>query len=202
MNECERVEMELSAVADGAGDPAAWLGVLDHLAVCSSCRDFFRQVRALDSLAGAVIPPAVLPPPEVWARIETESGLAPVLPLTRRVVARWALRGAATGVVALGLWAAGMLRLPSVLTVRDGMEITLGQSSGRMTDAQFVELAVSVVKADRKYREKMLEILTAVNTAAPSEEDRRGPQRLAAVGGDHQGEGAQRDLRRSPSQYY
>ncbi|HNX50427.1 MAG TPA: hypothetical protein PLS53_08675 [Thermoanaerobaculaceae bacterium] len=203
MNECERVEMELSAIADGAGDPVAWIEALDHVMGCASCRDFYRQVRTLDALAGAAsrsVAPAA--PPEVWARIEAESGLGAVLPFTRRPGVRWALRAAAALLVGVGLWAAGMLRLPSVLTVHDGMEVTVGAESGHMTDAQFVELAVSVLKADRKYREKMAEILAAVSTTAPSGEDRHGPLRQAVSTSDSHDDRPGQDLKQSPAQYY
>jgi predicted anti-sigma-YlaC factor YlaD len=203
MNECEHIEIELSAIADGAGEPAAWVEVLDHLAVCASCRDFYRQVRTLDALAGAASRPVALEAPAgVWERVEASSGLAAVLPFTRRPAVRWALRVAATVLVALGLWAAGMLRLPSVLTVRDGMEVTMGADSGHMTDARFVELAVSVLKADRKYREKMLEILAAVDTAPPAGEDRRGALRQAVATTDRLDDQTGRDIERSPAQYY
>lgn len=201
MNECERIEIELSAIADGADDPAAWVEVLDHVAICASCRDFYRQVRTLDALAGAR---ATVPevPPGAWERIEASSGLAAVLPFARRPAVRWALRVAATVLVALGLWGAGMLRLPAGLTVRDGMEVTMGADSGRMTDARFVELAVSVLKADRKYREKMLEILAAVDTTPPAGEDRRGGLRQAVATTDRLDENTGRDTERAPVQYY
>lgn len=203
MNECERIEIELSAIADGASDPAVWVEALDHLATCASCRDFYRQIRTLDALVGAARPAAALDMPSgSWERIEAESGLAEVLPFARRPAVRWAFRAAAALLVAGGLWAAGMLRLPSVLTVHDGMEVTMGADSGHMTDAQFVELAVSVLKADRKYREKMAEILAAVSTTAPSGEDRRGPLRQAVSTSTRQDDRPGRDLKRSPAQYY
>lgn len=171
MSECERIEIELSAIADGEGDPAAWSEVLDHVVSCSSCREFHRQVRGLDALAGAAARAgAVEPPAEVWEKVEQELRQPVVRPFVSRPAVRWAVRAAAAVLVTAGLWSVGVVRVPAALVVRDGMEVTVGSDSGRMTDAEFVEVAVSVLQADRRYRDKMLEILSTVQGSPRPEE--------------------------------
>ncbi len=182
MNECERFEIELSATVDGAGDPVASLELLDHLVLCGACREFYRQARTIDALAGAAAPPAA-PDEDSWERIATEAGLEPHRRRGGSRVVALTLRLAAVLVAGIGLWAVGALRLPPSLAVRDGMEVRVGEDRGRMSDAQFVEIAVTVLKADRKYRDKMVEILTAVDRSRPAGEDRRD-RTLRAVADD------------------
>ena len=54
---------------------------------------------------------------------------------------------------------------PETATVRDGSstpELTIGAEEGHMTDSRFIELATEIVEADRKYREEMLALMTAI----------------------------------------
>jgi len=200
MSDCEHVEIELSAIADGCGDPGSWPLVLDHVVSCESCRTFYRDVRALDTLASADRAPAAFrPPDEVWARIEDELARPVVLSFWRRPPVRWALRAAALVVAAIGLWSVGVLRVPPALLVHNGMEVTVGENSGRMSDREFVQLAVTVLQADRQHREKMLEILAIVEGDTPPDE---GALRTAIYGANEDKTHAQRDSGRNQIRYY
>jgi len=160
MNHCELCELELSAVMDGEAAPDNLAAALDHLVECSSCRDFYRSARAVDA---AVAQGKASPPPErVWRRIEAEARGA-VVPFPARRVASWVARAAAVGLVAVGLWAVGVLRLPS-LPVGDEVEVSLESDRGSMSDERFVKLTTELLKSDRRYHRKMMEILTVVNS--------------------------------------
>ena len=41
-------------------------------------------------------------------------------------------------------------------------QLTIGAEEGHMTDSRFIELATEIVEADRKYREEMLALMTAI----------------------------------------
>lgn len=172
MTVCERIEMELSAIADGAGEPEELAPVLDHLVECAPCRAFYRQVRVLDNTVAAdrTTAPAALPT-ELWERIEERVAPRKVDWRLLRGMPRWALQAAALVVLGAGLWATGMLHAPHLSKVRDGMEIRIGEERGKMTDAQFVELAITVLKADPRYQRKMLEVLQLVSSGADTKED-------------------------------
>jgi predicted anti-sigma-YlaC factor YlaD len=187
MNGCERIEMEVSALLDGAAEAGAELAVLDHVAECSSCREFYLQARALDALA-AVAPSAGEPvSAPSFDRIERTAGLTATLPWRQRPGVRWALRIAAAVVVTAGLASVGVVRLPAALRIHDGMKVVVGEDRGQMSDAQFVDLAVTVLRSDSKYRTKMLDLLNAVESDRSSEGERRPILRKAVAAGEESG---------------
>ena len=182
---CEAFELSLSAMIDGELESPEQLLVIDHLLACAPCRDFYRQARALGSLvmsesATQAVEPAPL---EVWDRIVTETGLQERERLDRsgavlfsgpwlrrhRHVPR-ALGLAAALVVAVGLW---LLR-PTAPDTRalgpaddsDVVEVVLEQDKGAMSDERFLELTTEILKADRGYHRKMLEIMSVVDDMA------------------------------------
>ena len=65
MKRCEEYEVELSAMLDGESDPATAVEMMDHICQCSSCRDFYKELRSFQSLVDGLSPaPAELPVPE------------------------------------------------------------------------------------------------------------------------------------------
>lgn len=194
---CETIEIHLSALLDGELEPPESLPVVDHLLECSACRSFYRRGRALDELV--LESPReehdTLPPGDVWRRIAAETGLERRGALLRfperfvRTVTRspaWARSLAALLVVAVGLALLGLwLRAPvpgpngsMASGSENGSEngsgemvlVELGEDEGDMTDDRFVELAAEILRADRRYHKKMLQVMSVVTEMGPVEE--------------------------------
>ena len=165
MSDCETYEMSISALADGELPAEDLLPTLDHLTECASCRAFYRDVRALAAalpaeaeLASAVPPEA---PEEIWHRIEAATAPAFVQRERPGRAPSWALRLAAAVLLVAGLW--GALATVSALRPADGpIEVTLGDDRGRMTEQRFVDLTVELLRADSRYHQEMLQVLTTI----------------------------------------
>lgn len=164
MSDCETYEMSISALADGELPAEDLLPILDHLVECSSCQAFYRDVRALaaalpsDPAAGSAPGEA---PEEIWRRIEREA--VPVLSRTA-TVRPWAMpmRIAAAVLLVAGLWGAFVAVSSTLQPAGEPIEITLGEDGGRMTEQRFVDLTVELLRADSRYHQEMLQVLTAV----------------------------------------
>lgn len=181
---CETFEVSLSAMIDGELETPEQLPTIDHLLQCASCREFYGQARALDGMVAASAAPSTEPaPPAVWARIAGEAGLTKHNPtqsaggvrrvapsrLKRRYVPH-VLQLAAALIVAMGLWFLWpvVFDSPEARSV-DGVgvvDVVLEEDQGSMSDERFLELAMEVLRADRDYHRKMLEIMRVVDTMA------------------------------------
>ncbi len=162
MNDCERHETLLSTWLDGPLERGEQIEALDHLARCGSCRRFYAEARRLNGLIAAVRQPAdaEAPPPHLWDRIERAAA--------RRGAARvrgsrtWEWRAAAAILLAAGLgllvWQGPFTPAPRT----DGLEVRLGESAGRMTEARFFELTREVLSADGRYHTALHAILEQV----------------------------------------
>jgi len=186
MTHCELCEIELSAVLDGEADGETLPTALDHLVTCRACQAFYRGARAVDA---AVARGQADPPPErVWRRIEAEVRVRRFAFPARRA-AVWAARLAAAVLVGAGLWSLGVLRPPS-LPVGDAVEVRLEADRGDMSDERFVRLTTELLRADRRYHRKMMDILAVVNRDLLVEEGGEGwresefPNAALASGGD------------------
>ncbi|HKH46052.1 MAG TPA: zf-HC2 domain-containing protein [Thermoanaerobaculia bacterium] len=166
MSDCETYEMSLSALADGELPAEELLPTLDHLAECPSCLAFYRDLRALAAAlpAAAAEPAGTLTSPgeapeEIWRRIK-----AAAVPAARPGHAQpWAMRLAAAFLLVAGLWGA-LAAVRSVLRpAGEPIEVTLGEDRGRMTEQRFVDLTVELLRADARYHQEMLQVLTAVD---------------------------------------
>ena len=165
MSDCETCEISLSALADGELPAEELLPAIDHLAECPGCRAFYRDLRALAAALPArpvAEPPPAEAPEEVWRRIEAATAPAVVPAVGRTGHSRpWALRLAAAVVLVAGLW--GALAAVRSLHPSDApIEVTLGEDRGRMTEERFVDLTVELLRADSRYHQEMLQVLTAV----------------------------------------
>ncbi len=195
MSDCEIYEMSISALADGELPKEDLLPTLDHLASCPACLAFYRDVR---SLAAALPDPQQLSEPapeeapeEVWRRIEVAA--APSLARTERGrLQPWTMRLAAAIVLVAGLWGA-LAALSALQPAGAPIEVTLGEDGGRMTEERFVDLTVELLRADPRYHQEMLQVLTAVEgrgrQEAPADRDVPLPE------GDEGGSGRWRDGR-------
>jgi len=180
MKSCEYHEEQLSAWLDGELDRDGQMDLLDHLVFCESCRRFHAEARALDGLVAAVRTnsDAEAPSAEIWQRIQ----VAAERPASRRKIPVWALSAAAMLVLAVGLgsvfWfgSAGEAELPAEAIVQ------LGEASGKMTDARFVELTQEVLRADPRYRTAMYRVMDQVMRDTGEQE--------ASIDYDEQGEPA------------
>jgi len=159
--------MSISALADGELPAEDLLPALDHLAECPSCLAFYRDLRALAAALPAAAAEQADPltatgeaPEEIWHRIEAAA--VPALSRPGRVQP-WAMRLAAAFLLVAGLSGA-LAAARSVLRPAGApIEITLGEDRGRMTEQRFVDLTVELLRADSRYHQEMLQVLTAVD---------------------------------------
>ena len=170
MSDCEAYEISISALADGELPAEDLLPTLDHIMECPRCQAFYRDVRALaaafpaggaDSARTAEAAEEAGAPEEVWRRIEVAA--APAL-ARKREDRSWALRLAATIILVAGLWG-GLAAVRSLRPAHPAgtpIEVTLGEDRGRMTEARFVDLTVELLRADSRYHQEMLQVMTAV----------------------------------------
>ena len=199
MSECERCELELSAAIDGVIDPESLLPALDHLVQCTACGEFYRGGRRIEAAVGHA--KAGPPPERVWSRIE-EACATPPLPLTARPTVRWTLRAAAVVAIGFGLWATGALRLPGAARPPAALEVQLEGDRDAMDDERFVRLTAELLRADRRYHRKMMDVLAVVNRHTLVQEGADDPpeQRLRArLAGGTEGEG---EGERAPATLY
>lgn len=177
---CKRIESSISALIDGELETPEQLPVIDHLVACDSCRAFYRRARALDDMVVASRSQDVEPAPEaVWERIAAASGwsgrsLETGRGGTRRL-AKWgqrALQLAAVLVLALGLWWLRPAPEPPSAAddeITEDVDVVLEEDRGSMTDDRFLEITTEILRADRSYHRKMLEVMSVVTamTARP-----------------------------------
>lgn len=166
MSDCETYETSISALADGELPMENLLPTLDHLAECTSCQAFYRDVRALAAALPAHSRKLPLPaaatgeaPEEIWRRIEAAAALT----LTRTEQGRpWAMRLAAAVLLVASLWGALAVVRSAQRPAGEPIEITLEDDRGRMTEQRFLDLTVELLRADSRYHQEMLQVLTAV----------------------------------------
>lgn len=158
---CETCEMSISALLDGEAAQEEILPALDHLLECSSCRDFYRDARALGTaLQGAAVSRMPEAAPEaLWERIDQASfETSPVRERWRS----WAPRLAAAVLLALGTaWAALSVGGMDFHSAGQPIEVVLGESES-MTEQRFVQITAEILRSDRRYHQEMLRVMSAV----------------------------------------
>jgi hypothetical protein len=170
MTRCTATQESLSAIIDGELEAVPLPRVLDHLARCFACRTFYRDARALDAILDALEPPLSAP--------------APASP--RR--SRWlpaAAAAAALLTIAVGLWAFAARARVGDRGPETG-EVLQEAGARAMTDERFVELLAEVLRADRRYHDKLLDVMQQVSRKravreGPFEGSRRIPDRRGAA---------------------
>jgi hypothetical protein len=177
MNRCQAFEIELSAWVDGELTEVEARAVVDHLAMCSSCRDFYLAIRGLDAVMGELgsAREADLPP-GLWARIERTSREPASVHRIASARPAWRMwSGAALKVAAVVVAAAGLLVVARDIVMPrsdDGRVVTIRVASdpSGMSDDRFLAVAGELLRADPRYHEAMRELLGEVERMRPTVE--------------------------------
>ncbi len=161
MSNCERFEMQISALIDEELSPREAKQLIDHLLDCQACQQFYREAGTLQQLTEDMTLAAELDGSPVVVPEQKRFILSfPTLP-GRRLV--W---GAAASVAILAcLIAEQVIPDPTgFFGAREAVAqtITLGEDSGKMTDGRFVELTTEILKADSDYQHMMYDLLDQV----------------------------------------
>lgn len=156
MDRCESMQIELSALMDGELEHDDILRVLEHLQECKDCSALLAQMRRLE---GALAPLRSTVQAErqasVWRAGPRLRALGVVAALLIAFVGGWTLSASSSH-----------LDIPRRDEV---LELSLGEESGKMADAQFVSMTVQLLRADPRYHRAMLEVLEDV--VVPPAED-------------------------------
>lgn len=178
MNTCEHHELSLSTLIDGELDPTEIVVTIDHLSACEACREFYRDAREVDRIALTAVAtdePSLdlldLDDDELWERIESRTTReTPIAQPRASYRPIWMSAAAAV----LAVLAIGLAFMMGQRTTIDTIEVVLGQDRGMMSDDRFVELTTELLGADRRYHEKMLEVMQLVSEQGDegSSEDR------------------------------
>lgn len=127
------------------------LRLLDAMADDPRARDFWRTARATDRMLEPLRAATAAP-----RAVRTSARPAP----RRRVWMRAAGAVAVVLVVAFGLH---LLRPANeVVGTVDAVQVRLGEDAGNMDDQRFVELALELLRADRRYLDEMVDLLDDV----------------------------------------
>lgn len=168
-NLCEACETTLSALLDGEMEAGEVRTALDHLLECPSCRDFYREARSLD---GALRQTGQEREDQqalarVWDAVDRESFGEPA---ARRRWRTWAPRLAAAVLLALGTsWAALSLGGGQLSRPEQPIQVELGKGAN-MTEERFIQITTEILRSDRRYRQEMLRVMSAVTAeTAPRE---------------------------------
>jgi hypothetical protein len=160
MRHCRDYEIELSALLDGESDPAMALTLVEHVAECSDCSSYVRELsssqKILDSLQ---IAPANVADSAVTVSPKRKRsyvfGLRP----------QWAVGIAAALVLAVSVWFGNDFGTSAGLTndLRDGeLVIRLEEDKGRMSEERFVAMVSELLRADRRFQNEMYVVLDEI----------------------------------------
>ena len=170
MRHCSDYEIELSALIDGESNPAMALKLVEHVASCSSCSTFVRELRSTQAFVDSL---QVMPDsePEPVATVPIEGQHQRVLWMRPQ----WAVGLAALLIVTVSLCFGTNIGAPGGLTndMRDGeLVIRLEENKGRMSEERFVALVSELLQADRRYQNEMYVVLDEITHNRSSGESR------------------------------
>jgi hypothetical protein len=170
MTHCDDYEIELSALLDGESNPAMALKLVEHVASCSACSTFVRELRSTQAFVdGLQMVPDSEPEPKAPLPVERKS--------TRilRLRPQWAIGLAALLIITVSFWFGTDIGVPSGFTndLRDGeLVIRLEEDKGRMSNERFVALVSELLRADRRYQNEMYMVLDEITQNGVSGESR------------------------------
>lgn len=175
MNASDDLYLGLSALLDGELERDERIHVLDRLATDPGVREAYLDMRRLEEVVNAAELPGTLPV-RLWRAVLRKVGAVPhrgpsslgrwLRPVP---IPAWALGVATVLVLTLVVWGnvAGPVRSPEA-RLQPGVTIEVGLGSARdgMDDTRFVELTTELLRADRRYHRKMLEVMQEVEGSA------------------------------------
>lgn len=164
MSGCERFEMQMSSWLDAELERDEQIELADHLVRCAGCRTFWAEARALGGLLEAAcqdVSTATAPPPALWERIESSASEPARVVRGPWSVPPWAMRAAASVVLALGL---SFALIGFGGGDGDGAITTADARFGgaRMDQSRFVSLTRELLAADPVYHEAMHRVMDEV----------------------------------------
>lgn len=168
MTHCNDYEIELSALLDGESNPAMALKLVEHVATCSSCSTFVRDLRSTQAFVdGLQLVPDSEPEPMATLPVDRKS--------TRRLRLKpqWAIGLAALLIITVSFWFGTDIGVPGGFTndLRDGeLVIRLEEDKGRMSNERFVALVSELLRADRRYQNQMYLVLDEITQNSLSDE--------------------------------
>lgn len=162
----ELKEIEVSELLDGQVQGEELLCVIDMLLADDEARDFYLSSRALDKRLAEVRlqEPEKPMPNNLWNGIARQVGLqnATILPFSR--AAQPFMAAAALVVVAVALGFLAFMAPQEVITSDQEVVVNLEANPEGLDDREFVRLTRQLLESDRKYHQKMYEIMRIVNT--------------------------------------
>jgi hypothetical protein len=162
----ELKEIEVSTLLDGQLQGEELLCVIDLLLADNEARDFYLNSRALDKrLAEVRLPEETEPMPnKLWQGIAQSVGMrnATILPFSRVMQPFVAAAALVFAAVALGIIA--FMNPQAQVAADREMVISLEANPEGLTDTEFVKLTRQLLESDRKYHQKMFEIMQIVTT--------------------------------------
>jgi len=185
MKDCCDYEIELSALFDGESNQAVALKLVEHVAACSSCSSFVRDLRGTQAIIDSL---------PVDKQTEAVAGTTQSLEKRRLKVLglrpQWAIGIAAALILTVSIWFGTGVGKPFGLTndIRDGeLVIRLEEDKGRMSDERFVALVSELLRADRRYQDEMYVVLDEITQTRSSGES-RSVRRSDRTGENHNSE--------------
>jgi len=185
MRNCCDYEIELSALFDGESNQAMALKLVEHVAACSSCSSFVRDLSGTQAIIDSLL---------VDNQPEAGAATTPTLEKKRlRVLGlrpQWAIGIAAALILTVSIWFGTAVGTPFGLTndMRDGeLVIHLEEDKGRMSDERFVALVSELLRADRRYQDEMYVVLDEITQTRSSGES-RSVRRSDRTGENHNSE--------------
>ena len=174
MASCDEHEVNVSALLDGELHGDDVLQCVDHLLTCRECRRLYGDARGMEDLLAAAQAYSHVSgeTAQLWDKAQ-KTAPPPSRVAILRVAPPWAWRIAATLVAATALWLFGASRLSRGPDQDTTIHVQVGARPELMNEDRFVDVTRELLESDRRYRRKMLEILTAVNQDAESGEGLR-----------------------------
>ncbi|MBD3167210.1 hypothetical protein GF324_11465 [bacterium] len=160
----EQYEADISALIDGELEPERTVELMDRIATDERLRQFYRDVRHLQSLVDAAPPKreSAPPPEDLWNRIEKETKPKQAMVIRLNSTLVKTLAAAAVVLITIGALAGGLLPGQDKNWREDVIEVDLASQENSMTEQRFIELTTELLRADRRYHRKMYDVMEMV----------------------------------------
>ncbi len=191
MNKCEHYQSELSALLDGEASLSGAIELLDHLVACSTCRDFFEELRSFQEHVDRLAEPlAVASRPATGRRFSSSVVTVP----------QWAWGLAAAVTLMVTVFSINMVRNsqgdPTFLSTPTS--VSVAENSLPMSEERFVEIVTELLQDGRRYHNDTIRILDRFQYPS-SDDEVAGRYAVASVeGGDFLGQDPVSTSMRSP----